>query len=470
MCKLSVFILSASGIGIVFLTVVLVYNVSEDFSYTKDSWETTCSFGRDDRIWIIGNPLQIQGISDLSVDEDECKDYAAEKWANDLISGNKFLGDSAQGYKSCDYKFKSAIKITPAFTTNDLGCKKPPDTRYCMDICKENLFVYSSYHVDQSTEGFLSCRCANSLVPGTNNGFIATGIFKVDDIRRGIKGNLDLTFEECYTYAKNYSSYTNTKYFHVNNDMTKPLSNEQNLPNLPTGCISYYNSAWYMLYNNNVNNILCGSQTDNGVQSFCYQKWSDGDTKGCYVIPEHTKDNKLIPERVYYSRSGNGCKNERKCVTKKLSVPDTRLVHCGECGKCSTVQDANVYINTSNTLTDKMKECSIVGIAGGSVQECITERIGMTSDCAECFAENIECTKKHCDFICGYETILDLEVANEEGHLSKCIKCDEYHCGKKFKACAGMTRRRAGLMSDIDRSLDEICPYNIRKEMRDKGY
>ena len=42
--------------------------------------------------------------------------------------------------------------------------------------------------------------------------------------------------------------------------------------------------------------------------------------------------------------------------------------------------------------------------------------------------------------------------------LDPCIACDEKLCGPAFLECAGANRRRAGVISDIERDLqNEVC-------------
>ncbi len=143
----------------------------------------------------------------------------------------------------------------------------------------------------------------------------------------------------------------------------------------------------------------------------------------------------------------------------------TKLLHCGNCGKCSTEKDAVVFVNTSNTLTSLLKGCITNQIVGGNnISKCIDDKIGLSKDCKACFLKNIECTVKNCAFLCAYETIFNIPANNE----TKCIKCDEKYCGDKFKECAGMTRRRAGLISGIKRSAGEICEYNIETQMENR--
>jgi hypothetical protein len=50
-------------------------------------------------------------------------------------------------------------------------------------------------------------------------------------------------------------------------------------------------------------------------------------------------------------------------------------------------------------------------------------------------------------------------VGQPDGPLNPCLACDERKCGPAFKRCAGATRRRAGIVSDIQRSQGEVCKH-----------
>ena len=74
--------------------------------------------------------------------------------------------------------------------------------------------------------------------------------------------------------------------------------------------------------------------------------------------------------------------------------------------------------------------------------------------------ENVECTKEHCWFPCMMETFLGIESSTQDS-LSRCLACDEKNCGPAFASCAGMTRRRAGILTDISRNAKEVCSLNF---------
>lgn len=365
--------LTIAVVALGYYTVVLYYQSIQKLEFKEDNWNGICYFGRDDRKIMLSK--QLSGKTDMSVNETECKDYAADKWGNNRKEG--FLASSNTDFKYCDYKYKSASPFVPLFTVDQLGCKETPSLSYCIQICKSNNLKYSSFNNDPSTEGFLTCRCANSNDAGTPNHYISAGIFDLD------------------------ASYT-------------------------------------------------------------------GDTKGCYIVPEYVDSNSnTIPERVYFSTTGGDCSSNRICVVKKLSGVDTRLIHCGQCGQCSTVQDANALYTHSNTLSNELKKCSVYEVAGGQIDICVDDNLDFTESCKDCYKENIKCTKQHCEFECGYEVFMDIEPS-KDGNPSKCVACFENKCGEQFRSCAGITRQRAGLITELERQ--NVCSYNIKNEMINKGY
>jgi hypothetical protein len=89
--------------------------------------------------------------------------------------------------------------------------------------------------------------------------------------------------------------------------------------------------------------------------------------------------------------------------------------------------------------------------------ECFDEDAGLTPGCRDCWLENVDCDRKHCFFPCMYEFLAGTEQNRDENTLSKCFACDEYYCLGIFLSCAGMSRRRAGVLTDIIRHPSEIC-------------
>ena len=130
------------------------------------------------------------------------------------------------------------------------------------------------------------------------------------------------------------------------------------------------------------------------------------------------------------------------------------VAHCGCCGKCSNSQDYGVYQRKS--LTEDARSCAVDHLFEDT-RPCF-EKLGLTKTCAQCWSENVKCTKENCWFPCLMETILGIK---SETSISQCFACDEKHCGKEFARCSGLTRRRAGILTDIHRDPKEICTLNV---------
>ncbi len=113
------------------------------------------------------------------------------------------------------------------------------------------------------------------------------------------------------------------------------------------------------------------------------------------------------------------------------------ITHKGKCGNCSNVHDLQAYEDTKDTLSTKARECAI----WDATTSCLDE---LTTPCAQCWVDNMKCTRNHCWFVCAWA----LHFPNIH---TKCIDCDELHCGNNFTKCAGLNRRRANITTDIPR-------------------
>ncbi len=140
----------------------------------------------------------------------------------------------------------------------------------------------------------------------------------------------------------------------------------------------------------------------------------------------------------------------------------TTISHCGQCGQCSNIYDYNVYIDKKDSLTNIVKNCALTDVLSGKdiAIKCFDENAGLTPDCRDCWLKNIECTRKNCFFPCIWELICGTSQNIDDDTLSKCFACDEYNCLSGFLLCAGMSRRRAGIITDIERHSTEICDEN----------
>jgi hypothetical protein len=140
-------------------------------------------------------------------------------------------------------------------------------------------------------------------------------------------------------------------------------------------------------------------------------------------------------------------------------TPSGTFLHCGECGECSNSQDIRVYEEKRQSLTEIARSCAITATFGGrsAGERCFDDTSGLTEGCRDCWMDNVECDQRNCLFVCLWETWTGGNTNNPDGTLSKCFACDEYWCLTDFLACAGASRRRSGIETDIARDQSEIC-------------
>ncbi|CAL6110353.1 Conserved_hypothetical protein [Hexamita inflata] len=144
--------------------------------------------------------------------------------------------------------------------------------------------------------------------------------------------------------------------------------------------------------------------------------------------------------------------NSVECATVQTNSAPNVFLHKGPCGHCSNPADFQIYKETALTLTKSSTKAAVASIF--SKQKAINQmtKIGLSDKCSECWVGNMQNTLVHCFWTCAFGS----RASCENGHLSKCLQCDEDYSGKYFRDCAGMTRRRAGITSDICRQNGEI--------------
>lgn len=134
------------------------------------------------------------------------------------------------------------------------------------------------------------------------------------------------------------------------------------------------------------------------------------------------------------------------------------VMHCGGCGACSTFHDVNLYKVTKENLTKVSRACAWKSVFSyAKSRKCMEEKVGFTGPCMDCWMENILCDRKHCLLVCMESIMKNESYVDKDGHLNKCLQCDEDKCGPAFKKCAGANRRRACIASDIFRDKSTIC-------------
>jgi hypothetical protein len=141
------------------------------------------------------------------------------------------------------------------------------------------------------------------------------------------------------------------------------------------------------------------------------------------------------------------------------------VAHCGACGFCSNMADIKTYVDTRKTIASSAKQCGPVNFFGsfGDLVDCLQDRIPFSDDCAVCWAENMRNTGRECLFTClstlftGFMASNNIEGAGSEGWLNHCLYCDEKLSGPDFVTCSGVSRRRLGIVSEIERNPAEQC-------------
>ena len=147
------------------------------------------------------------------------------------------------------------------------------------------------------------------------------------------------------------------------------------------------------------------------------------------------------------------------------------IVHCGQCGKCSTTNDMTILAQTTQTLTDTARGCSVraflgsvfllrgIGMYRSISQSCMEAKVGFTPPCLDCWLDNMVCGVQKCVFTCLKSQYIDWDPKNHaDGKINRCYECDEKLCGPAFLQCSGTNRRRQGIRSDLSRDDDkELC-------------
>ena len=141
------------------------------------------------------------------------------------------------------------------------------------------------------------------------------------------------------------------------------------------------------------------------------------------------------------------------------------VAHCGSCGSCSNPNDVRIYDTTRNTLFQDTTACAKKALLFGrkTATKCMAEAVGFTSDCSDCWVENIMCDLRLCIFSCLWYGVFSQvdggHGPNNTGNaLNPCTLCDEMRCGREFVTCAGANRRRSGILSNIQRDTEtEVC-------------
>jgi hypothetical protein len=136
----------------------------------------------------------------------------------------------------------------------------------------------------------------------------------------------------------------------------------------------------------------------------------------------------------------------------------TTPLHAGPCGMCSNAADIAVYRKTADTLTEISTRCAFLNTVFGETvgAACMTRNAGLSPACTDCWIENMSCTATHCLGVCLASRMKREPRNYADGRLNDCLACDEAYCGGPFIQCAGANRRRAGIVSDIQRPQTQL--------------
>jgi hypothetical protein len=179
-------------------------------------------------------------------------------------------------------------------------------------------------------------------------------------------------------------------------------------------------------------------------------------------------------EMCAFDNTGNMTRKEKIETTQRTfdSPEDVQLagytiLHCGNCGKCSNYWDLRLEYTTRKILSSMSLECAKKGLFGGyqGMLDCIMEETTFTQPCSECWATDMQCTKKHCIWI-GLRAFIINSVTNLQVGADDITPatCEEAMCEateitgyEGFVPCSGASRRRMNVTSDIKRPIEQQC-------------
>ncbi len=176
------------------------------------------------------------------------------------------------------------------------------------------------------------------------------------------------------------------------------------------------------------------------------------------------------------------CALDSSASTHTLSLSEARrqafeVLHCGACAACSSLHDLGVLNSTREYVTEAVTRCATAFAKprwlGGhqsfeKLAECLrTSSVDFgevrpannRSSCMDCWTDNVACDAVQCRS--NLACIWKFFDPSNPGSLRGCLACDEKHCGPEFIRCAGANRRSSGIVSDIHRPSDQVCPVGF---------
>ena len=142
------------------------------------------------------------------------------------------------------------------------------------------------------------------------------------------------------------------------------------------------------------------------------------------------------------------------------------VINCGQCGRCSTLQNVNAMhekAKSSLSLTKRASFAAIGYILGGKRMHQTLFRssfIGFDEACSAGWYEATRCNLASCSEYClfGWENPLSTDSASgTDKKLNACMECDEVHCSAYYLQACGANRRTAGVVTDIMRPEEDVC-------------
>lgn len=154
-----------------------------------------------------------------------------------------------------------------------------------------------------------------------------------------------------------------------------------------------------------------------------------------------------------------------KSFESEKTLPDGwNVTHFGPCGKCSSLQDLTAYINVQDMMSET-RSCGRYLLKRRRIN-CL-KRMGLSTECAEAWDNNIKSTRTHCLAPCMWSwSTSEPNLQKGTSKLNNCLQCDEDVSGPRFKKEAGRTRRNSGIISNILRTNGENYQVDHSKYMK----
>jgi hypothetical protein len=135
-------------------------------------------------------------------------------------------------------------------------------------------------------------------------------------------------------------------------------------------------------------------------------------------------------------------------------------MHYGACGVCSTGQDLAIYLKYVD-LTEPGTKCGTKAKLGGMEKglECYQD-FGFTPGCALTWVYDALHTGSYTECLarCAADMLVNTpyNIEDKGCKMNDCVQCDEDKSVPTFTATAGLSRRRSGQFSEINRPCSSV--------------